>query len=54
MDDQEEAVPPEIAADAADEAPDTGADDDLVLEQEPDDGDVSNLIEHTADEPKTP
>jgi uncharacterized protein (TIGR02300 family) len=53
MDDQEEVVP-EIAADAADEAPDTGADDDLVLEQEPDDGDVSNLIEHTADEPKTP
>jgi uncharacterized protein (TIGR02300 family) len=38
---------PGVASDVADEAPDTGhGDDDLVLEQEPDETDVTHLIEH--------
>lgn len=49
--DPEEAVP-EIAAEAADEAPTVDADDDLVLEQEPDDSNVADLIEHDGEEPK--
>lgn len=48
--DQEELLP-ETSSDAADETPSTVPDDDLVLEQEPDDADVSGLIEHV-DEPK--
>ena len=50
--DQEDPLP-ETSSDEADEAPETGPDDDLVLEQEPDDADVSGLIEH-AEEPKEP
>lgn len=49
--DPEEAVP-EIAAEGADEAPTVDADDDLVLEQEPDDSNVADLIEHDVEEPK--
>jgi hypothetical protein len=49
--DQEETLP-EIADDPAEEAPSTAPDDDLVLEQEPDDADVADLIEHDVDEPK--
>lgn len=48
--DQEELLPA-TSSDAADEAPSTVPDDDLVLEQEPDDADVSGLIEHV-EEPK--
>ena len=55
---RESAVPPEAAAaeglevaseDAAEAAPD---DDIIVLEQEPDDGDVSGLVDHDVEEPK--
>lgn len=47
--DKEDSLP-ESSSDAVDEAPDTGPDD-LVLEQEPDDDDVSVLVEHV-EEPK--
>ncbi len=52
--DQEEAVP-EIAQDVAEEIPETpnaAPDDDLVLEQEPDDADVADLVGHDVEEPK--
>lgn len=48
--DQDEAAA-EVASDGADETPDTGESDDLVLDQEPDDGDVADLI---VVEPKEP
>jgi len=51
MADQEEAVP-EIAQDAAEETPSTVPEDDLVLEQEPDDPNVTDLIGHDIEEPK--
>lgn len=41
----------ETSSDATDEVQDAGPDDDLVLEQEPDDGDVANLIDKV-EEPK--
>jgi uncharacterized protein (TIGR02300 family) len=51
--DQEEAeVEPEIAQDASEETPSTVPEDDLVLEQEPDDPNVTDLIGHDIDEPK--
>jgi uncharacterized protein (TIGR02300 family) len=49
--DQEEALP-EIAQDPPEETPSTVPEDDLVLEQEPDDTDVAGLIDHDVDEPK--
>ena len=49
--DQEEALP-EIADDPAAEAPSTAPDDDLVLEQEPDDAHVADLVDHDVDERK--
>ena len=49
--DVEEAAP-EASAEATDEVASTGPDDDLVLEQEPDDGDVANLIDKVEEEPK--
>lgn len=49
--DQDEAAAADVAPDGADETPDTGESDDLVLEQEPDDGDVADLI---VVEPKEP
>jgi hypothetical protein len=51
--DQEEAeVEPEIAQDTSEETPSTVPEDDLVLEQEPDDPNVTDLIGHDIDEPK--
>jgi len=41
-----------VAEDAAEEAADAGPEDDIVLEQEPDDGDVSGLVDHDVEEPK--
>jgi uncharacterized protein (TIGR02300 family) len=41
-----------VAEDATEEAADAGPEDDIVLEQEPDDGDVSGLIDHDVEEPK--
>jgi hypothetical protein len=49
--DQEE-TEAEIPQDAAEETPGTVAEDDLVLEQEPDDPNVTDLIGHDIDEPK--
>jgi hypothetical protein len=51
MADQEEAVP-EIAQDAAEEASSAVPEDDLVLEQEPDDPNVTDLIGRDIEEPK--
>jgi uncharacterized protein (TIGR02300 family) len=50
--DAEEAAVPEavVAEDAVEEAPSAGADDDIVLEQEADDGDVSGLVDHDVEE----
>lgn len=42
----------EVAQDAAEETPSAVPDDDLVLEQEPDDADVTDLVDHTVEEPK--
>ncbi len=52
--DPEIAVPPEAAVvdDAVEEVADAGPEDDIVLEQEPDDGDVSGLVDHDVEEPK--
>ena len=51
--DQEEAeAEPEIAQDASEETPSTVPEDDLVLEQEPDDPNVTDLIGHDIEEPK--
>jgi uncharacterized protein (TIGR02300 family) len=49
--DQEEELP-ETAQDPAEEAPSTVAEDDLVLEQEPDDANVTDLVDHNVDESK--
>jgi hypothetical protein len=38
---------------AAEDATEAVADDDIVLEQDPDDGDVTGLVDH-AEEPKEP
>ena len=38
---------------AAEDATEPVADDDIVLEQDPDDGDVTGLVDH-AEEPKEP
>ncbi|NJO32133.1 MAG: hypothetical protein HC869_02420 [Rhodospirillales bacterium] len=51
VDDREEVVT-EIAQDVAEETPNTVPDDDLVLEQEPDDADVADLVGRDAEEPK--
>jgi hypothetical protein len=45
--DEVEQAAPEISSNATDEIPRAGSDDDLVLEQDPDDGDVTNLIDKT-------
>jgi hypothetical protein len=42
----------EVAQDATEETPSAVPDDDLVLEQEPDDADVTDLVDHTVEEPK--
>jgi uncharacterized protein (TIGR02300 family) len=51
-----EVIAPEAAvvddADATEEVVDAGPEDDIVLEQEPDDGDVSGLVDHDVEEPK--
>lgn len=49
--DDVEAATPAISPDPADELPNAGPDEDLVLEQEPDDGDVTGLIDKV-EEPK--
>ena len=49
--DHEEELP-ETAQDPAEEAPSTVAEDDLVLEQEPDDAHVADLVDHDVDERK--
>ncbi len=43
---------PEVAQDAAEETPSTVPEDDLVLEQEPDEADVTDLVGHDIEEPK--
>ena len=55
--DAEIAVRPEAAAAeglevATEDATEAVADDDIVLEHEPDDGDVSGLVDHDVEEPK--
>jgi uncharacterized protein (TIGR02300 family) len=56
--DAESAVRPEAAAGeelemaSEDTAAEADADDDIVLEHEPDDGDVSGLVDHDVEEPK--
>lgn len=54
--DAEFVASPEVEAveDAVEETADAdaGADDDIVLEQEPDDGDVSGLVDRDVEEPK--
>ena len=55
--DAEIAVRPEAAAGeelevATEDATEPVADDDIVLEHEPDDGDVSGLVDHAVEEPK--
>jgi len=56
--DAEIAVRPEAAAGeeletaSEDAAAEADADDDIVLEHEPDDGDVSGLVDHDVEEPK--
>jgi len=49
--DQEE-TEPEVAQDTAEETSGTVPEDDLVLEQEPDDPNVTDLIGHDIEEPK--
>ena len=49
--DQEDPLP-EIAQEPAEETPSPVAEDDLVLEQEPDDADVTELVDHDIEEPK--
>jgi hypothetical protein len=43
---------PEISQDATEETPSAVPEDDLVLEQEPDDADVTELVDHDIEEPK--
>lgn len=43
---------PELSQDATEETPNAVAEDDLVLEQEPDDADVTDLVDHAIEEPK--
>jgi uncharacterized protein (TIGR02300 family) len=55
--DPEIAIPAEAVADevlevATEEATEAVPDDDIVLEQEPDDADVSGLVDHDVEEPK--
>ena len=55
--DTETAVRPEAATGeelemAPEDAAEAVADDDIVLEHEPDDGDVSGLVDHDVEEPK--
>jgi hypothetical protein len=45
-------IAPDIAADAPEEAPGPGADQDLVLEQETDEGDVTDWVDRDAVETK--
>jgi uncharacterized protein (TIGR02300 family) len=53
--DAKRAVSPEVAAEeGAESVTEIDADNDLVLEQEPEDGDVSGLVDHEVDEPKEP
>lgn len=47
---QEDAA--EISPDATEETPSAVPEDDLVLEQEPDDADVADLVDHGVEEPK--
>jgi hypothetical protein len=42
----------EVAQDATEETPSAVAEDDLVLEQEPDDADVTDLVDHDVKEAK--
>ena len=51
IDDPEKRAP-EVAQEAAEETPSTVPEDDLVLEQEPDDADVTELVDHDVEEPK--
>lgn len=51
MSDQEETAP-EVSQDTAEETPGTVPEDDLVLEQEPDDPNVTDLIGRDIEEPK--
>ena len=50
----EDETGPDASQDSAEEAPSAVPEDDLVLEQESDDGDVTDLIDHDVEAPKEP